>query len=109
MHKPAGGIAGRNVTNKSVRTGDGARAVNTKFASRIGQSIGNKATEKRGIIPYVREDVYKPPDFRPAPMGNAVAASTKCGPGGSRTVYRSGGQQGLQSPQSMGKGRSIDD
>jgi hypothetical protein len=109
MHKPAGGIGSRNVTDRTVRTGDGARAVNTKFASRVGQSIGNKATEKRGTIPYVREDVYKPPNFNPVPQGNQVAASTQCGPGGSRNIYRSGGQHGLKSPRPMPGGRSIDD
>jgi hypothetical protein len=102
------GIQSKNKVSVGVRTGDGARGVNTKFASRVGQSIGNKATEKRGTIPYVREDVYKPPNFNPVRQGNEVAASTQCGPGGSRNVYRSGGQQGLRSPRPMPKGRDID-
>jgi hypothetical protein len=102
------GIDSKNLTHRPVRTGDGARAVNTKFASRVGQSMGNKATEKRGVIPYTREDVYKPPNFNPVRHGNAVAAETVCGPGGSRNIYRSGGQHGLKAPRPMPGGRDID-
>jgi hypothetical protein len=91
-HKPAGGIGSRNVVSKPVKVGAGARGVNTRFVSSVGQSMGNKATEQSGTIPYVREEVYGGGSFRPAPMGNAVAASTVCGPGGSRTVMRSGQQ-----------------
>jgi hypothetical protein len=107
MHKPAGGLKSRNVVQKPVRTGVGARGVNTKFVSRVGQSMGNKATEQSGIIPYVREEVYGGGSFRPAPMGNAVAASTQCGPGGSRTVMRSG-QQGTHGAVNPGGPRIAD-
>jgi hypothetical protein len=75
----------------------------------VGQSIGNKATEKRGVIPYVRENMYGGGSFRPAPLGNTLVNNIgKGGPGTGRNVYASGSQCGLQPPRSMGKGRSID-
>jgi hypothetical protein len=57
------------------------------------------------VLKGIRPDVYKPPNFNPAPMGNAVAAATKCGPGGSRVNYGKSGQQGTYGSVNPGAGR----
>ena len=103
------GIDSKNLTHRPVRTGVGAKGVNTKFVSRVGQSIGNKATEKRGTSPYVRENVYGGGSFRPVPLGNSLVNNVgKGGPGAGRNVYASGSQCGMKSPTPMPRGRDID-
>jgi hypothetical protein len=92
-HRPAGGLKSKNITERPVRVGPGARAIDKNWVAQIGSSQGNHATMKSKILPDHRADPYGGPSFRPAPMGSTVAAQTVCGPGGSRTVMRSG-QQG---------------
>jgi hypothetical protein len=104
------GIAGKSVTHKPVRTGVGARGVNKQWVSQIGQSMGNHITEGRDTLRCVRAvGPYKGPNFNPVPQGNAVAAATKCGPGGSREIFKSGGQHGLMTRANNPRGRSFDD
>jgi hypothetical protein len=100
--------------NKNVepkyRTGGPNRPAAVKGASQIGASQGAHVTERRRELDF--SGVSKPvfdggSALNPAPLGNQVAATTKCGPGGSRNIYRSGAQQGLQTRQ-MPKGRSFD-
>jgi hypothetical protein len=92
--RAGGGIQSKNVVKKGVRTAAPRERVRVAGAAQIGQAQGNHITGR------------DPTDYRgigvrggagyPSRMGNEVAASTKCGPGGSRTVYRSGTQQNLQ-------------
>ena len=103
-HKPGGGIAGKNVVSKPVRTGPGARAINKDWPATVGLSRGNRVGGVEGgvgkVLTGVRADPYKPPNFNPVRQGNEVAAATVCGPGGSREVMRSGqqGQHGSVNP-----------
>jgi len=97
-HKPAGGIGSKNVTHKPVRTGAGARAVNKKYISQIGTSVGNHVqTSVEGggkTLHGVRADPYKGRSFDPVPFGNELVNNIgKGGPGAGRTLY---GQSGLQ-------------
>jgi hypothetical protein len=100
MHKPAGGIKSRNVVSKPVRTGPGAKAVNVKWPAQVGVSRGNRVQGGAeggmgGVLPLsgIRADPYKSPSFNPVRQGNAIAAATVCGPGGSREVFKTGTQQ----------------
>jgi len=107
--QPAGGIKSRNVVSKPMRTGVGARGVDKQWVSQIGQSMGNHITERGEPVRGVRAvDPYKGPSFRPAKLGNQVAAETKCGVGGSREIHRSGSQHGLVDRQNNPRGRDID-
>jgi hypothetical protein len=105
-HKPAGGPKSRQVTQKPVRTGNPNRAVRPGFAGQIGTSIGTHVTERRRETDY-RGERMKGGAAIASKLGNQVAAETTCGVGGSRTIYKSGGQGGLQTRQ-MPKGRSFD-
>jgi len=74
-----------------VRSGPPQTNVISKDAvMHIGQMRGTHVTEKgdlkRPNYPLVER---KAPDVR---QGNAVAASTVCGVGGSRTIYKTGSQ-----------------
>jgi len=113
-HKPGGGPAGRNVVAKPVRTGAGARGVNIKWPAQVGVSRGNRvqnALESGGgkVLTGVRADPYEPPNFDPVRQGNEIAAAIVCGPGGSRTVYKTGAQHGLTTRANNSRGRSFDD
>jgi hypothetical protein len=112
MYKPAGGIKSKNVVAKPVRTGPGAKAVNKRWVSDIGQSKGNHVNSAEGggkTLHGVRAYPHKGPSFNPGIQGNKVAAATVCGPGGSRVIYKSGGQHGLTTRQSKSDGRGFDD
>jgi hypothetical protein len=108
MRKSGKGSGGGLGMNQNVRpgykTGVGARGVNVKWPAQVGASRGNRVQGAEGgsgkVLKGVRADPYAGPSFRPAPMGNAVAAATVCRPGGSRTVMRSGaqGQHGSVNP-----------
>jgi hypothetical protein len=58
--------------------------------------VGDHVTGK-GATGYKGETLYNrsAPTFDPVRYGNAVSATTQCGPGGSRTVYKTG-SQGVQ-------------
>jgi hypothetical protein len=93
-HPIGGGIGSKNVVNKPVITGKPAYGVGPGWASQLGSNIGNHATESGRNLPYRGEAMHN--NLTPAggnqPLGNAVAAATKCGVGGSRTIYASGSQ-----------------
>src|SRR5215472_6471973 len=97
-HKPAGGIAGKNVTQKPVKTGVGARAVNVKWPAQVGASRGNRVqvAETGGggkVLSGVRAAPYAGPSFKPVPLGNALVNNVgKGGPGTGREVLMSGTQ-----------------
>jgi hypothetical protein len=90
------GISSRNVRSVSQRLGDGNRKVSVGATGQLGVKVGAHA-ELKGKLPYRGENrgkVYSGGEaLRPAPMGNAVAAATKCGPGGSRNLYGQSGSQ----------------
>jgi hypothetical protein len=101
-HRPGGGINSNKAREVGMRNGAPAKTQRTQGVAQIGQSLGNHATDSgkklgKSIEP-VRGSVI--PGLGTVPLGNAVAASTVCGPGGSRTVMRSGyqGQHGPANP-----------
>jgi len=98
--------------NKNVqpkyRTGVGARAINTRWVSDIGASKGNHINTAEGggkTLTGIRAAPYKDASFRPVPLGNALVNNVgQGGPGKGREVFKSGSQQGLQSPKSRPSG-----
>src|SRR5262249_2021951 len=109
-HRPGGGLKSRQVVSKPVRTGAGSRGVSTRWVSQIGQSMGNHITERGEPVRGVRaKDPYSGGAMNPAKFGNEIAAATKAGPGGSREVFKSGSQHGLQTRANNPRGRSFDD
>jgi hypothetical protein len=93
-NKPGGGLGSRVVTNRPVKTGMPARQQRPAGVSQIGSSIGNKSTDSGKMLTRSVEPVRAGPiaGVGSVKLGNEVAASTVCGPGGSRTVYGSGTQ-----------------
>jgi hypothetical protein len=90
-----GGLGSKNVVRPNVRTGTAARAQNPRGVSQIGQNLGNHSTDNGGkkltkSVEPVRGAAM--PGVGAVKLGNQVAAETVCGPGGSRTVMRSGSQ-----------------
>jgi hypothetical protein len=69
--------------------------------AQIGQAQGNHVTPYGGkSTPYTGERLHNDRTFQPTEFGNAIAARTVCGPGGSREVMASGsqGQHGSAAP-----------
>ena len=92
------GIKSRNLVHPNYRTGTGANRVQKAGVAQLGQHVGDHATAK-GRTGYTGERLTSnAPTFDPVPYGNAVAASTQCGPGGSRRVMGSGSQGTHGSP-----------
>jgi hypothetical protein len=99
--KVGGGPQSRNVKQVPVRTGGAAKGINPGWAGQRGEAQGNHTMQG-------------PTNYRGEPMvtsmlaggdrrlGNAVAASTVCGVGGSRTVMPAGGQ-GTHGPVNPGQ------
>jgi hypothetical protein len=92
----------KNLVHPGVRTGSGANRVHVAATNqRLGGKVGDHVTGK-GATNYKGETLYNrsAPTFDPVPYGNAVSASTVCGVGGSRTIYKTGGQgvQGNPNP-----------
>lgn len=92
-----GGPGSRSLSN--VTTYFGGRPsdrVSPAGVSQVGSSIGNHSTDSgktlRGGVEPVR--VGAMPNHQ---LGNSVAPSTVCGPGGSRSLSKSGSQHGLAS------------
>ena len=87
-----GGITG----NKLVRVGVKGGSRSTQPVSPAGMSQYGTAQGGRikgtGSFTGINsaKNVFEAKKADATPMGNAIAASTVCGPGGSRTVYRSG-------------------
>jgi|SRR6516225_9811938 hypothetical protein len=90
-HRPGGGIKSRTVVEKGVRTGAPRERIRHSGVAQIGQRVGNHVTNQGatgygGINPFGAGQGY------PSELGNRLAVETKCGPGGSREVMRSGSQ-----------------
>jgi hypothetical protein len=92
MSKLTGGGANKYV-DKPVRYGDPARKVSELAVAGLGSKRGTHATDG-GDLGWKSEPFYQGsiPNVGSQPLGNQVAATTKCGPGGSRKVYGSGSQ-----------------
>jgi len=95
MPKTGGGIQSRVVKRVGIHGGSRTTtAVSPRGISQLGASQGGKLrregsfTSTSSALPF-----FEGPRQAAEPMGNAVAASTKAGPGGSRTVYKTGTQQ----------------
>ena len=91
------GIQSRNKVSVGQRLGTGANRVHVAATNqRLGGKVGDPVTGK-GATGYKGETLYNrsAPTFDPVRYGNAVSATTQCGPGGSRTVYKTG-SQGVQ-------------
>lgn len=93
--KSGGGINSRNVKSVGVKTGQPRRKVSPRGTSQIGSSLGNHSTDRREISPNAVEKVFTGKQGISQPMGNTAAASTVCGPGGSRNLYGKSGVQGV--------------
>src|SRR5215469_1231078 len=88
-----GGYHSRQHVEKPVKTGIGSRAVGPGGVGQLGAMQGSHVT--RGEESRYRGDpFYIGRGLNPTPYGNEVAASTTCGPGGSRTIYSAGSQSG---------------
>jgi hypothetical protein len=96
-----GGIKSKQHVSVGVRTGKAAQGRRHEAVSQIGQAMGNHSTDSGGKIHKgAIERVEGAPRPISVKMGNEVAKSTVCGPGGSRTVMRAGsqGMQGAPNP-----------
>jgi hypothetical protein len=93
MTKAGGGINSRQHKSVGVRIGAPRQGKNVKAVSQIGQNLGNHSTNRRQMMPERKVvERVKGPQGISVELGNARAAATKCGPGGSRDIYRSGYQ-----------------
>jgi hypothetical protein len=97
----AGGPGSRSLSK--VNTYFGGRPsdrVSPGGVSQAGSAFGNHATDgggktlRGGVEPMMSGKLMRPGQPE---MGNTLAPSTVCGPGGSRSVSKSGSQHGLAS------------
>jgi hypothetical protein len=86
-------------------TGRGSKAVNPGAVGQLGSRQGNHVMED-GKTSYTGEKWAGGPSFQKTPFGNEVAVNTKCGPGGSRTVYGKSGMQGTHGAVNPGNAPS---
>jgi hypothetical protein len=100
-HIPAGGPASKVVTSSRYHLGQGARKILPAATAELGQRQGNHISgDSSGGGAYstswggARLDagVFPMGSVGADKFGNQVAVETKCGPGGSRTVYKAGFQ-----------------
>jgi hypothetical protein len=108
-NKAGGGINSRNVVRPGVRNGAPARAQSPRGVSQYGSAMGNHATEGGGRTLKGGVETVPGRSMPSVKLGNEVAASTVSGPGGSRTVMRSGsqGQTGPAAGTPKPAGRDI--
>jgi len=85
-----GGYGSRQVTERPVKTGSGSRSTRPAGVAMFGQMQGTHITHDKESS-YRAEKLHGGGTL-PTKFGNAVAASTQCGPGGSREVMGSGSQ-----------------
>jgi len=99
-HRPGGGLHSKNVVHPGYRHGDQRREVKRAGVAQLGQKKGNHITHAGGQrLDYSGVPIFGGQGY-PSKLGNRVAVETTCGPGGSRTVMRSGSQgtQGAPNP-----------
>ena len=102
-HKPGGGIKSRNVVEKGVRTGRGAKAQSPAAVNQIGVKVGSHVTNK-GDTGYRGEDLVRGPGYNVAPgFGNEVALNVGGGgPGKGRVLHGQAGSQGCHGTPAPG-------
>jgi hypothetical protein len=101
-----GGSDSKNVVRPNVKTGQGNRGVGVGSVGQLGNMQGSHTTDGKETRYRGEGPIHQGAALRPVPMGNAVAASTKCGVGGSRTIYKTGSQDQYGSggsPQPQGR------
>jgi hypothetical protein len=85
------GIKSRNVARKPMHQGAPRQHVHPGAVAQEGQHVGNKAMNQKGSS-YRGEPLLAGAGYQ-SELGNKVAEQTTAGPGGSRTIYKSGFQQ----------------
>jgi hypothetical protein len=85
------GIKSRNLVHKPVRTGAERRHVHPGGVAQLGQKQGNHSTDGN-VLANRGQPLFGPNKPISVPLGNEVSARTKAGPGGSRTIYKTGTQ-----------------
>jgi hypothetical protein len=105
MARSGGGITSKNVVRKPVKTGERARKFHEAGVAQIGTSRGDHSTESgrrlRGDVEKVRGELKPAGGPGGVKLGNEVAKTTVCGPGGSRQVYAQG-TQSMHGPANPG-------
>jgi hypothetical protein len=106
-----GGFGSKPHVKVPVVNGKGASRIVPGGPAQLGQRQGNHfnsaegggtSSSYGGINPFA--ETLR--GLGTQPLGNEVAATTKCGVGGSRTIYKSGSQMGL-TDRSIPQGREI--
>jgi hypothetical protein len=88
-----GGINSRVVKSVGVRAGPpSTQKVNPAGVAQYGYATGDKLRPQGGHTGVNAAERVFQGTAPQVPSGNAVAASTVAGPGGSRTIYKSGVQ-----------------
>jgi hypothetical protein len=90
-HRAGGGIQSNKTVSKPVRVGAPAQGVTSGYAGQVGTALGDHVMRKGEAVKGAAAPMYGAAPHKSA-LGNEVAASTVCRPGGSRTVHRSGSQ-----------------
>jgi hypothetical protein len=117
-HRASGGAGGGGINSRATakvttyHAGYPGQRVNPGGADQLGQAMGNHTTDGGGkVLPNPAVPMYGGGLVRPGQpaLGNEVAYATTAGPGGSRTVMRSGsqGQQGPVAGSPKPEGRPI--
>jgi hypothetical protein len=103
-----GGITSNKLVHPNVKTGPASsNKMDPRGVSQYGYAPGSTLnrdssyTTKNSGLPVNAGTMSQ------VPSGNAVAAATVAGPGGSRTVYRAGTQSATPSVQMPQGGRDI--
>jgi hypothetical protein len=88
------GVSSRNVVRPGYRNGAPNRAASVKATSQIGTSVGTHITGRRQSLDHsnVAKPLYRGAPALPSDLGNMRASSCPTGPGGGRTVARTGSQ-----------------
>jgi hypothetical protein len=99
--KGSGGGPGMNkIVRPGVRTGAAREHIHPGGVAQLGQKVGDHT--RNGSTGYRGEPLDGPKQPISVKLGNEVAKATVAGPGGSRTVMRTGAQ-GLHGSADPGK------
>jgi hypothetical protein len=88
--KAGGGIKSRVNVEPGYRHGQQKKRTIPAGVAQIGQRQGNHFTHG-GSTDYSGVNLFGGQGY-PSRLGNRVAVETNCGPGGSRTIYKTGTQ-----------------
>src|SRR5215467_3018881 len=108
--RSGGGINSNKRVEVPIRTGKTARNVNPGGISNLGSSIGQGSTQGHRSAAgnpstkFFKGD-YPGGSVGAQKLGNQVSAEYKEGPGGGRTIYRTGSQSGSTVTRDMSGGR----